>query len=164
MKKLIKPASLLLYLLAVLVFFILVLTYGGLSGAGKGQGLAGGAIVFGYGLVAAFLALIVYFFVAFYASHIAVVKTNRILTAVLTVGILYTIYQSSFRQGEVQRSNPQPTIPVKPAVIEKIVSISDTNPSQNTDTPMGLGFFSPDYFDRGIMYFYGNPAFGKSAS
>ena len=62
MKKLFKPASLLLYFLTILSFFLAGFLYAALTGAGKGQGLAGGAIVLGYGVLSAGVAFVISIF------------------------------------------------------------------------------------------------------
>ncbi|MCB9266353.1 MAG: hypothetical protein H6558_15095, partial [Lewinellaceae bacterium] len=79
MKQLLKPASLLLYLLALLVFFIAGLFYAGLTGAGEGQGLAASAIVLGYGVVFGLFALVAALFFAGYTTQKNVVAANRLL-------------------------------------------------------------------------------------
>ncbi|NBC64057.1 MAG: hypothetical protein GVY07_00160 [Bacteroidetes bacterium] len=83
MKKLIKPASLLLYLLMILVFFFVGVYYAVITGAAEGQGLAAGAIVVGYGVFTGFLALLVSFFIAYYASAKVVVRFNQVLAIIL---------------------------------------------------------------------------------
>ena len=64
MKKLLHPSCIVMYLLALPVFFLFGLLLAGYLGAGKGQGLAAGAIVLGYGVLAAGIAIIVAFFPA----------------------------------------------------------------------------------------------------
>ena len=108
MNKLFKPASLLLYLLAVMVFFIGGLFVAKLTGAGKGQMLAGGAIVLFYGIVAAGLAFITALFVARSASHESVVKINKILGAVVIVLAIIIAYNLSTRQKKQDSNDPLP--------------------------------------------------------
>ena len=87
MKKLIKPASLLFYFQTILVFFLAGVTYSGLTNAAKGQGLSGGAIVVGYGVMFAFIAFITSIIVAYYVRDRIIVITNRIMAIVLIIAI-----------------------------------------------------------------------------
>jgi len=79
MKKLIKPASLILYILAFIFFFFAGMLYVSWSGAAEGQGLAGGAIVFMNGLLFGFLALVASLFLAYYADRKIIIRANQIL-------------------------------------------------------------------------------------
>ncbi|MCO6492938.1 MAG: hypothetical protein J5I98_31255 [Phaeodactylibacter sp.] len=88
MKKLIKPASLLLCLLALLVFFVAATAGASYAGMAEGQGLAGSAIVLGYGVAAGLGAVVAALFFAFYASHRAVVVANWGLAGVLLVVVI----------------------------------------------------------------------------
>ncbi|WP_191858863.1 hypothetical protein [Hanstruepera ponticola] len=87
MKRFIKPYSLLLYLLASITFFFLGMFYAGITDAAKGQGLAGGAIVFGYGIISAFFALLISIFLAYKASRKAILTVNKVL-GLITAGFL----------------------------------------------------------------------------
>ncbi|GHB76428.1 hypothetical protein [Persicitalea jodogahamensis] len=158
MKKLIQPASLLLYFLSILVFFVAGLTYAGLTEAGKGQGLAGGAIVLSYGVVAALLALVIALFVACYASHAAIVKINRVFSLLAAIAILYFVYRYYNREGAVQAD----ALLLPPTGATESVTKLTTNEAvdlagRNDETPMGLGFFAPHFYENPVLYFYGNP-------
>ncbi len=83
MKKLLKPASLLFYFLVIIVFFFVGLYIAKLLDVGKGQMLAGGAIVLFYGLVSAGLAFVLALFVAYAVKHSTLIKINKI------IGILF---------------------------------------------------------------------------
>lgn len=63
----------------VIVFFFRGVYYEGITGAAEGQGLAGGAIVLGYGVITAFVALLISFIIAYHAPHEIVVKINQVL-------------------------------------------------------------------------------------
>ncbi len=93
MKKLIKPACLLLYLLSLLVFFLLGASAAGLAGAAEGQGLAGAAIVIGYGIMAGLAALVAALFVAYYATRRAILLANRVLGVVFLVLVVVFTYR-----------------------------------------------------------------------
>jgi len=66
MKKLLTSTALLFYLLVLLVFFFAGTYFSAIAGVAKGQGLAGPAIVLGYGVIAAALALLASFFLVAY--------------------------------------------------------------------------------------------------
>ena len=93
MKKLFKPASLLLYMLSLSVFFLMGASYAGISGAAEGQGLAGGAIVFGYGVVFGALSFVAAIFMAYYAKKKTVIIANRVLAIVLALALGVFIYR-----------------------------------------------------------------------
>lgn len=91
MKSYFKGASLLLYLLAMLSFFIIGLFYAGFIDAGKNQGLAGGAIVLGYGIMGAGIGLIASLFLVAYDRGRAVITTNKVL-AILLAALIIALY------------------------------------------------------------------------
>lgn len=125
----IQPASLLLCLLALLVFFILGLYYAGITGAGEGQGLAGGAIVLGYGVLFGLSAVVAALFLARYAPHRYVVRANWILALVFVA--LAAI--SSFRgrqKAPASAEKPEKTAPSIP-----------TSPADYKGSPAKPGFF-----------------------
>jgi hypothetical protein len=68
-------------------------SYVGISSIAKDQGLAGGPIVLFYGLVFSGTAFIASLFFCYYASHKAIIITNRILAIVLTIFIAVFIYK-----------------------------------------------------------------------
>jgi hypothetical protein len=115
MNKLIKPASLLLYLLTIIVFFVGGLFVSKFLGAGKGQMLAGGAIVLFYGLVTAGLAFIASLFVVRSLSHLTVVKINKVLGAIFIILASVVAYKISTREKNdepIDNPAPKPTAPV----------------------------------------------------
>ena len=77
--QMVKPYSWLLYLLAIIASFFVGLSYAGFIEAAKGQGLAGGAIVIGYGVVAAAIGLILALFVAYQTNRKTIFRLNIIL-------------------------------------------------------------------------------------
>lgn len=83
----------LFYLLTILIFFVLGMLLAGLGGAAEGQGLAGGAIVFFYGIVSTFLAFIVSLFIAFKAKLKTVLVLNKILAILLFVLSVYITFR-----------------------------------------------------------------------
>ncbi|KAA3661344.1 MAG: hypothetical protein DWQ10_04710 [Calditrichaeota bacterium] len=142
MKKLFKPASLLLYLLTILVFFFLGLLYAGLVDAGKGQGLAAGAIVLGYGVFAAFYALLAAIFAAYALRETKVKLLNKILGIALIVVFAIVVLR----------------------IVTKAASAANAPPVQQTQKLMGLGMVKPHFFENRCLYFYGQPNLQKSVS
>jgi uncharacterized protein YacL len=89
MKKIFSPAALLFYLLSTLVFFILGMSFAGITGAAENQGLAGGAIVVFYGIITAILAFVVSLFVAYRAKLQFVVLSNKVLSILLLCLLIF---------------------------------------------------------------------------
>jgi phosphoglycerol transferase MdoB-like AlkP superfamily enzyme len=116
MKKLFRPAALLFYLLTILVFFVLGMLLAGLSGVAEGQGLAGGAIVFFYGIVSAFLAFIVSLFIAFKAKHKTVVVLNKILAILLFVFAVYITFRVLTQESKETPIEGYPSKTTEPSV------------------------------------------------
>lgn len=100
MKKLIKPASLVFYLLIVLVFFFVGMYVAKLVGAGKNQMLAGGAIVLFYGIASAGIAFILAIPLVYRVEHTTIVRINKILGILFFLLIFYTTYKLVTRTKE----------------------------------------------------------------
>ncbi len=118
MKKLFKPACLLLYLLTVMVFFLIGLLYADWIDAGKNQGLAAAAIVLGYGVVFSIVAMLLSFFVAYHMKHKAIVRINLIFGILVLAGVLLILYKvnerNKLRETETEPlENLKSTKPVK---------------------------------------------------
>ena len=164
MKKLIKPANLLLYFQTILVFFIVGVTYAGLTNAAKGQGLAGGAIVLGYGVMFVFIAFITSIIVAYYVKDRIIVITNRIMAIVLIIAIGILTYRFMNREQNEKPTKEFPKKQTAPAVIQSNIFFANVvHPTQDVkNTPLGLGFFKPSFYKNSVLYFYGNPNWEKS--
>lgn len=128
MKKLIKPASFLFYFLIVFVFFFLGIYTAKLTGAGKDQMLAGGAIVLFYGLASSAMALIMALFIAYRVSHSTIVKINKIVGILFFLLVILTAYNFITRdKKEIPRKNhPEKTnatviSPVSSAALFRVV-------------------------------------------
>jgi hypothetical protein len=164
MKKIFKPASLLFNLLCLLVFFIVGMYCAGWVGAGEGQGLAGGAIVLGWGVLFAGIALVASFFFTYHVQHKRIVTCNWILAALLLLGYGYTYFR--FRQRDrlqEERNKPYQEAPEATPVSLAEKSIPGSEGSnreiQHTRTgevSIGMGFFMPDFYENRVLYFYGN--------
>ena len=94
----------LFYVLFFLVGFFLGIQIANIVEAGKGQMLAGGAIVLGYGVVGAFLGLAVSIFlsVVFKSKQAKVILLNKILAIALIIFIAFfwIKYQNRLTQKE----------------------------------------------------------------
>ena len=93
MNKLFYLSSFLLYILSTITFFLLGATFAGLSGIAKEQGLAGGTIVFIYGIIFATIAFVASLFLAYYGKHKIVLAVNRTLAIILIIEVLILTYR-----------------------------------------------------------------------
>jgi hypothetical protein len=172
MKKLFKPACIGFYLLMLVTFFVLGLYYAGMIDAGKNQGLAGGAIVFGWGVLFGGIAFIASFFIAYYAPVQTLVKVNWMLLVFFIAICGYKYYQFQQRDALQEEKNkqldPAPAKPTKPAeptgMFIKGFETKYTVDSiaQQEEIEMGMGFFSPNFYENPVLYFYGDPNLEKS--
>jgi mannose/fructose/N-acetylgalactosamine-specific phosphotransferase system component IID len=123
-KQMIKPYSLLLYLLAFLFFFFIGLSYAGLIEAGKGQMLAGGAIVLGYGVMGAFIGFCISLAVAYKADRKWIIRLN----AIMAVGLVafWAFYAIRFQQRKEEREQQNNEIKM-----EAPRKLSPTAPAEN---------------------------------
>ena len=105
-----KPANLLFYFLFSFLFFFAGLSYAGLTDAGEGQGLAGGAIVLGYGVAFAFGAFIVSILVANTMPARSIKRFNKVIGFIVVIGIVIL----TFRYFSMKSENPKPNYQEKP--------------------------------------------------
>lgn len=94
MNRIFKPASLLMYVLVGLVFFVVGAAVSGVADVAKGQGLAGGAIVVYYGIVTAIVAFIASLFIAYKTSNDAVVRINKIFGVLLLLVVCIVVFRA----------------------------------------------------------------------
>ncbi|MAZ72871.1 MAG: hypothetical protein CMC70_06965 [Flavobacteriaceae bacterium] len=120
-KSLFKPARIGFYILMLLSFFMLGLFYADLVDAGKGQGLAGGAIVLGYGIMFSAIAFVASFFIAHFLEISQIKNINWVLLGILLTTVGYKMYQ--FKQQDAleneknvpyQNKNTIPTATTEP--------------------------------------------------
>lgn len=161
MKKIFKPASLLFSFLAVLVLFIVGIYFAGLIDAGRNQGLAGGAIVLGWGVLFAGAALFISFFATYKLAHKKVVLGNWILLLLLLISYGITHYRYNQRQKlkeEIDKPFKEkptlPTTPAEPTAMLSLVEISDEGdiPSNSKENASGMGFFTPEDDSGEVKY------------
>ena len=115
-----KPANLLFYFLFSLLFFFAGLSYAGLTDAGEGQGLAGGAIVLGYGIAFAFGALVISVIVANTLPIRSIKRFNKIIGVIVIIGVGILAY----RFFSIQNHQTEPIDPNRP--VTKPASFKNT--------------------------------------
>ena len=96
MKKYFKPSSLLFYLFVIILFFIIGTAVASWSGVADNQGLAAAAIVLGYGLITALIAMIPALIVIRLVKPEVIRKVNITfgIIVLLTIGILAVRFYS----------------------------------------------------------------------
>lgn len=171
MKKLFKPACLLFSLLSLVVFFLIGMFYAGWIDAGKGQGLAGGAIVLGWGVVFALVAFVASFFITYHLVHKKIIVLNWVLFALLLAGYGISHYRYVQRQKLQEEDDfpykEKPNAPTKMTdPTSRLISLESFKEGaglhqQDEETINGMGFFSPDFFETPVLYFYGDPNLEK---
>lgn len=167
MKNFFKPARLVFYILMLLTFFILGLYYAGFVDAGKGQGLAGGAIVVAYGVMFGGIAFVASFFIAHFleTSKIKIINWALLLLVLGTWSYKYYEFKKrdalqEERNAPYQNKNTVPTETVEPVSANLVMKLETTQKQDD----LGLGFFKPNFFKYPSLYFYGTITQGKSAS
>ncbi|MCB0456512.1 MAG: hypothetical protein R2776_04310 [Flavobacteriaceae bacterium] len=171
MKKTLKPASLLFNFLSLILFFIVGLYVAGVMEAGKNQGLAGGAIVLGWGVLFAGIAFILSFFVTRYVAHKKIVWLNIIFGALIFIiyGVKFFEFQQKKsetykNQEQLEKKPTAPAIDAEPTAMlyeeDTLLYLTNTI-QQGQSTSMGMGFFSPNFYENPVLYFYGNPNLEK---
>lgn len=166
MKRLIRPASLLLYFFTTLIFFVAGALYASKTGVGKGQGLGGIADVFEYGFMFAFFAFVASIGMVFYAKQKVIVKTNYILGIGMVTVFLFFSLRRVFLEPKPAPEKKPPGKATAPAVPIPKKTSSDAFQARQEDkaVPMGLGFFKPNFYRNPLLYFYGNPNLEKPVS
>jgi hypothetical protein len=151
----------------LLAFFIIGLYYAAYVDAGKGAGLAGGAIVVGYGIMFGGIAFIASFFIAHFLEISKIKIINWVLLALILGTWGYKFYQ--FQQRDTlqekenipyQNKNTTPTPTTEPVSANLVMKL-ENNASSNK---LGLGFFKPNFFEHPTLYFYGNITLGKAVN
>ncbi len=166
MKKLLRPSCLAFYLLVTLVFFVFGLTFAAIIEAGKNQGLAGGAIVLGYGVLFGCLALIVSIFIAYRINPKILVRINWGLL-ILLLGAFAIAYFKYKTQASEDKAIPSPSKKTTAPANGRIAMLANPSTIQSSaiaDSDMGLGLFSPDFYKDSVLYFYGNINLEKSVA
>lgn len=160
MKNLFRPACLLLYFLTLVAFFFGGMTMAALTGAAKNQGLAGGAIVLFYGVIAAGLAFVFALILCYSISDKAVKIINWSMLGLIIVVAGLMKYNSDERQRERDKNSQQNNYNYN--YEQGKIETAGFNIFKDDETQMGLGFFKPNFFEKPVMYFYGQPNLEKS--
>ncbi len=155
MKKFFQPSSLLLYILSMLVFFLSAASLASISGMAKNQGLAGAAIVVGYGFIAAFIALIASIMIVHLFKKELVILLVKILAVIFAILILYLKFRPRKEKAVVSPPASPP--------ISTVAYHSPINSGDQQKFPMGIGMAAPNISDQQVIYFYNNP-YQKNAS
>ncbi len=111
--QLVKLYSFLMYFLAIIAFFFLGIVFAGITEAGKGQMLAGGAIVFGNGVIGAFIGLCLSLLTAFKAKRGLIIKANGLLALIIVASFSYFTIKYQKRQKEKEEQKIEQTKPKK---------------------------------------------------
>ena len=152
MKKLFKPACLLLYLLTAMVFFLMGLLYAGWVDAGKNQSLVGAAIVLSHGFIFSFVALLLSFFVAYHLNIRTIVKINLIFSILVLAGALLILYKVN--EGKKLRETETEPIEnlksTKPVEGSRVLAMANTSVHSNQPVShkLGPGFFKLNFYDN----------------
>jgi hypothetical protein len=171
MKKLLKPACIGFYILMLLFFFVVGLYFAAAIDAGKGQGLAGGAIVLGYGVLFAGIAFVGSFFIAYFLDLKIIKIINWVLLILLLASWSYTYYQfqqrDKIQEEERREFKPESTTPTTEPSPTAFLSVRKKNDRAipivvTVQNDVGMGFFKPNYFENPTLYFYGNLNLEKS--
>ena len=137
----------------LLVFFAIGLYFAALVEAGKSQGLAGGAIVLGYGVLFGGAAFVSSFFIAYHVKHKLVVRFNWILLLLLIIAYGITHYRYLERKNE---QDSPPNLNKKPTTEPTAMVYSLTHQTIiSEDRKMGIGFFIPNFYENSTLYLYG---------
>jgi uncharacterized membrane protein YeiB len=159
-----KPYSLLLYLLSSINFFFLGIIYAGIVDAGKGQMLAGGAIVLGYGVIAAFIGLIFALFIAYKFNKKHIVYTNVTLTIIMALSFIFFTVKYKKREQNKQQEKEQfkkPSTTVTKSTAAMLNNFN-TKTSVKKKSNLGLGMFSSKLFGNSVLHSYSNINIEKS--
>lgn len=166
MKTLFKPYNLLLYVLAIIVFFFVGIIYAGLIDAGKEQGLAAAAIVLGYGFIASCMALIGSIIMALKLNAKTIININKALGIILLMIIGYFMW-NYYANVKPKRDNPSiespqsvtEDAPIQAGSAPSLFNfkLSKTKQETQDNEHLGLGLFQPNTSKNNNLYFYSNP-------
>lgn len=140
-------------------------SYAGVVEAAKGQMLAGGAIVVGYGVISAVIGFIISLVIAYKINRRIIIKLN-ILLAIFIAGF-WAYYQIKYQQRQdakkLEKENLEQTRTQDPIISTLIVHQASFYSQEKmiSKALASLGMFSPNYNENAPLYFYGNPYQGK---
>lgn len=159
--KMLKIYSILFYFLSIVLCFFTGMQIAAWLGTHENQGLAGGAIIFSYGVIGAGIGLVTSFFIAYRADRKFIIRLNLILAALIAIFFIY-IYFNHKRKNEMENLknkndhygiiNPQNT------TTANLFATTEINQNES----FGIGMFSPNTFDNSSLLLYGNLNLDKS--
>lgn len=153
--RLLKLYNLGLYILSVLSFFMLGLYYAKWTGAGDNQGLAAAAIVLGYGVMAAGIALLISFFVAFRFERNTIIRINWFLLLILLIFVCLTAYEVQKRKKDREPAQETPVKPMKTSKPADKFLMGSFSKNDNLNYEFsGMGMFKCE-LQRGTLMLYG---------
>jgi len=165
-KEYFKLSNLLFYLLITFIAFFLGMLFAGITGAGKGQGLAGGAIVFGYGVISAGVSFVISIFLAQWFGSVIVIRLNKIMLVIVVVMMALLFYRYQTRHVANNQSlapNINHLVPTAQAANYRAGKPALVRPTLNKSV-LGLGMVSPNIYENKDVLFYGNPNLEKAVS
>jgi len=163
MSNLAKGYSILSYFAALIGGFFIGLAVAAFTEAGKGQMLAGGAIILFYGLVGGFIALCFAFFIAYKSNKKVIVASS--IFYLLAIILTFFYLKHNKQQRDLERQQNQQTFEQIEDESNKVIAILIDSPKKMTSFQQdhtGLGMFIPNFYEKETLYFYGKPTFGKS--
>lgn len=152
-----KGFSILSFFVSLIGGFFIGLAVAAITEAGKGQMLAGGAIVLFHGIIGGIIALCLAFFIAYKASKKFIIGTIvfYILAIIATVYIL--------RENKLKRDAERSvTAGFKHQPTTHSLLVYNFDDATQANAKMGLGMFKPNFFNKKALYFYGNINESKS--
>lgn len=138
---------------STLVGFFLGMLYGGIT-LEKGAGLAGGAIVFFDGLVGAFLALALSWWMCYRIALLHIKRLNLFLFLALLIPAGWISYKLINKQAH--EPNNYETMPATAPAGSLMISQLSTTTSE-----MGLGLATPRYDSLAVFFFYSDHLFAQ---
>lgn len=146
-----KLGRILFVVLALPVTAFLGMAFAGLTGAADGQGLAGGAIVLGYGVIFAAIGLILSVVIVrqISVSNLRIANIG-LLIAIIGIAIFAWVRIEAKKKARSDADRELQAVPMR-------MTASPSSPGE-----MGMGFFKPNVFDHPVLYVFGPPARGKT--
>lgn len=146
-----KWGRILFVILALPVTMFLGMAFAGLSGAAAGQGLAGGAIVLGYGVIFAAIGLILSLVIVrqISVSNLRIANIG-LLIAIIGIAIFAWVRIETKKKARSDADRESQAVPMR------------MNACPSSPGEMGMGFFKPNVFDHPVLYVFGPPARGKT--
>ncbi len=147
-------------ILTLLSGFFLGAFIGGIA-VPKDSGLAGGAIVLGYGVMGGVIALIL---AIIFVKKIKPTLLKKIIIVLLILNLFplgWMIYKFKTNRSDEEPILNRKTLP--PAIMLGTLSSANISKKQYENDEFGLGMARPDFYNKGVLYFY-SPNLEKGVS